>query len=59
MAQKKATEVKKRVAAKGKRVAKGDSYVCGVCGLSVIVDEECGCTVVHELLCCGEPMKAK
>ncbi len=40
-------------------VAKGDSYVCGVCGLSMIVDEECGCAEVHEILCCGQPMKEK
>jgi hypothetical protein len=42
-----------------KRVSKGDAYVCGVCGLSVIVDEECGCEEVHEILCCGQPMKEK
>ena len=42
-----------------RKVSKGDSYTCEVCGLSVVVDEECGCTDVHEILCCGQPMKEK
>ncbi len=42
-----------------KRVAKGDSYACEVCGLSVIVDEACGCAEVHEIICCGKPMKER
>ena len=44
--------------AKGK-MAKGDSYVCGVCGLAVIVDEVCGCVGVCDIICCGKPMKEK
>jgi hypothetical protein len=49
MAEKKAT----------KRVAKGDTYTCEVCGLSVIVDEACNCVGVCDIICCGKPMKEK
>ncbi len=35
----------------------GDAYSCEVCGLAVTVDEACGCTEAHELICCSEPMK--
>jgi len=58
MAEKKSTTVKK-AAPRKKVAAKGDSYMCDVCGLSLIVDEECGCIEAHEILCCGEPMKEK
>ena len=34
-------------------------YVCGLCGLSVAVDRECGCTETHELICCGKAMRAR
>ena len=61
MAQKVAT--KKAVPAKKtatkKKVAKGDSYSCEVCGVAVTVDEVCGCTDVCDIVCCGEPMKPK
>lgn len=40
-----------------KRAAKGDTLTCEVCGLSVVVDEACGCAEC-EILCCGKPMKA-
>ena len=65
MAEKKAVPAKKtatKVAAKApakKQVARGDSYVCGVCGLAVTVDESCGCVEVCDIVCCGEPMKAR
>lgn len=36
----------------------GDVLSCEVCGLSVIVDEECGCAVV-DVMCCDEPMVYK
>lgn len=39
-----------------RKVARGDRYVCGACGFSVIVDDECGCEDVHEIICCGKPM---
>jgi len=40
------------------KVKPGDVLSCEVCGLSVIVDEECGCAIV-ELICCDEPMENK
>lgn len=40
------------------KVKPGDVLACEVCGLSVIVDEECGC-VIAELICCEEPMENK
>jgi hypothetical protein len=51
---KKTSTVKKAV----KKVAKGQSYACEVCGLVVTVDEVCGCVDVCDIVCCGEPMKA-
>jgi hypothetical protein len=48
----------KKVAAKGKTKV-GDSYVCGVCGLAVTVDEDCGCAEACDIICCSEPMKRK
>lgn len=53
---KKKAPVKKSTAAK---VTGGDSFVCGVCGLAVTVDEECGCVEVCDIICCGRPMKEK
>jgi hypothetical protein len=44
-----------------KRVSKGSSMVCEVCGLAVVV-EQIGDLVVSQesvLLCCDEPMKQK
>jgi hypothetical protein len=44
-----------------KKVAKGDSYACEVCGLGVTV-EKVGNVALEEdsvLLCCGKPMKKK
>jgi hypothetical protein len=63
VATKKVAPRKKAVAVKKKAVAikthKGDSYVCGVCGLLVTVDETCGCADVCDIICCGKPMKVK
>jgi len=42
-----------------KKIAKGDSYVCKVCGLAVSVDEVCGCVDVCDIICCGKPMKER
>jgi hypothetical protein len=42
-----------------KKVAKGDSYECEVCGLAVTIDETCGCVDVCDILCCGKPMKER
>jgi hypothetical protein len=51
-------KTKKRAAARGKRKT-GAGYVCGVCGLSVTVDEACGCAEAHPIICCMKPMKKK
>ena len=65
MAEKKAVAAKKttaRLTTKApatKQVAPGDSYVCEVCGLAVTVDESCGCVAACDIVCCGEPMKAR
>jgi len=40
------------------KVKPGDVLSCEVCGLSVIVDEECGCAMA-ELICCEELMENK
>jgi len=40
------------------KVKAGDVLSCEVCGLAVIVDEECGCAVA-EIICCEEPMMNK
>jgi hypothetical protein len=40
------------------RVKAGDVLSCEVCGLAVIVDDECGC-VMAEIICCEEPMMNK
>lgn len=37
------------------KVKTGDTLNCEVCGLTVIVDEECGCAVA-DIICCDEPM---
>lgn len=42
-----------------KKVSKGDIYMCGGCGLTVIVDDECGCEDACDIMCCGEPMGIK
>ncbi len=38
---------------------KGAKFVCTDCGLVVTVDRDCGCLDMHELTCCGRPMKLK
>jgi hypothetical protein len=42
-----------------KKMAKGDSFECEVCGLAVTVDELCGCVDVCDIICCSQPMKAR
>jgi hypothetical protein len=58
MAEKAATKEKKTAK---KKISSGDSLVCDVCGMSVIVEEVGGVPVAEEtvLLCCGKPMKTK
>ena len=60
MAVKKAVAKKtaKKTVARGK-TKEGDAYVCGVCGLAVTVDEECGCVDTCDIICCEKPMKKK
>lgn len=42
-----------------KKATKGDSYVCEVCGFSLIVDEDCDCAEAHEIICCGKSMSTR
>jgi hypothetical protein len=61
MAGKKATAKRataKKVVARGKSKI-GDTYACGVCGLAVTVDDDCGCVEAHDIICCDTPMKRK
>ena len=39
-----------------KPAAKGDVLSCEICGLLLVVDEECGCAEAHEVICCDMPM---
>jgi hypothetical protein len=48
----------KKPAAKGKS-KRIQSYACGVCGLAVTVDEDCGCVESHDIICCDTPMKKR
>jgi len=58
MAQKKVTK-KATKKSFGKGVKKGEAYKCSVCGLSVVVDEVCGCIDTCDIICCEKPMKPK
>jgi hypothetical protein len=40
------------------KISKGDSYICGVCGLAVTVDS-CGHATMSGIICCGKVMKPK
>ncbi len=42
-----------------KAVKKGDTYKCSVCGLSIVVDEVCGCVDTCDIICCEKEMKRK
>lgn len=53
-------KTKKRISKRtSKGLKKGDRYECTVCGLVISVDELCGCTEAHEIICCGKAMKKK
>ena len=43
---------------KGRKIKKGQSYECGICGFRLIVDD-CGCVEEHYLICCNETMTQK
>lgn len=45
--------------AQTKRPVKGSALSCETCGMAMVVDEVCGCVEVHEIICCGVPMKPK
>jgi hypothetical protein len=59
---KKTTVAKKAPAKKTARksttgqYAKGDTLICEVCGLGVIVDTACGCGEACAVICCEQPM---
>ena len=55
--EKAATAAKKSPAKR--KMNKGDSLVCEVCGLGVVVDEISGYVEESALICCGEAMKPK
>ncbi len=57
MVQKKVVKKATKKATKG--VKKGQGYQCSVCGLSVVVDEVCGCIDTCDIICCEKPMKPK
>jgi|WetSurMetagenome_2_1015567.scaffolds.fasta_scaffold14289_5 hypothetical protein len=45
--------------ASARKINKGDSLTCEVCGFSVTVDE-CGDVIeAEEIICCDKPMKPK
>jgi hypothetical protein len=51
----------KKISAKDEKAKKkkseiGNKYVCGICGLSVVVNEDSCCEGVCDLVCCGEKM---
>ena len=48
----------KNAAVRGKTKV-GDRYICGVCGLGITIDEDCGCVEACDIICCSEPMKRK
>lgn len=56
---KKAPVARKTSKPAAQRLAKGDILECGVCGLALSVDEECGCVEFDEIICCGEAMKPR
>ena len=35
----------------------GDYYHCDVCGIRVVISDECSCSDPCDISCCGVPMK--
>jgi hypothetical protein len=54
---KKQKTAKKASPKKQKELNRGSHYECDVCGLSLTVDEPCGCTDFCDIICCGEQMR--
>jgi hypothetical protein len=65
MAVKKTTVAKKAPAKKAARktitrkYSKGDTLVCEVCGLEVVVDTASGLEAESAIICCEKPMKLR
>jgi len=59
MAVKKAVAKRTKKAVGRTKTKVGDSYACEVCGLSVVVDDVCGCVDTCDIICCETPMKKK
>ena len=55
----KSAKAAKKLGGKKNEIKKGDQLVCGDCGLIVRVDDLCGCSTFHEVVCCGEPMAVR
>ena len=53
------TKKMKKSHSKNDKTNKGAGHKCSVCGISLEVDEACGCMNVNDIVCCGMPMKAK
>jgi len=53
------TVSKRKSKAAGSSMKKGSKLQCRVCGMSVTVDEVCGCIEEHDIICCGKEMKPK
>jgi hypothetical protein len=51
--------VKKAGEKKQAKAKMGNKYVCGLCGMSVTVDEPCSCTDKCDIICCGTQMVRK
>jgi hypothetical protein len=61
MAVKTARKTQKKATTKKapKKIKKGDKYSCSVCGISITVDEACGCVDVCDIICCDKQMKPR
>ncbi len=45
--------------AAARKVSKGDTFMCELCGLQLIVDETGDLLAGREVICCGQSMKEK
>jgi hypothetical protein len=58
-AKKKKPAAKTKKKTTGSAMKKGSKLQCRVCGMSITVDEVCGCIEAHDIMCCGTEMKPK
>ncbi len=49
----------KKIIKKTAKSKRGSRYACSVCGLSITVDNICGCVDARDIICCGKAMKPK